>query len=500
MYLVVIALSALVLTLTAPVYPLLSGRWALTAVAGATTLPPLVGVCVARYALRRIEADPAQPARGQAAYARGMTLLHGLLALGHGGVLLATDWLPSCRRLPVVGEWPAVPGTLALAPLLTSVVLVWIALYPADRAVRQIALELYLMRGRPLRPVWRLVQYVVYNLRHQVLFVLAPMLLILLASDIIERYAPPLARLTGLRYAADLLIGAAAIGVAVITPAVLRYVWVTQRLPDGPLRDRLLVLADKLRLRVREILVWRSGGMLVNAAVMGVVAPLRYVLITDGMLEQMDDAKIEAVFGHEAGHVKRHHILFFLLFACISGCAATVVMLRTQPLARPEPVLYQFLMAAGGAALLLKWGVLFGWLSRRFERQADVFGVRTLALSGLPCAQPCLVHGAGDDPAPAPQRGPLCTTAAHVFSEALHEVAVLNGIRPEARSWRHSSISSRSRFVQELAQQPDRLRRFERRVGAAKAVVLVAAAVCAAWAAHDLGLWRALADMAQRLT
>jgi STE24 endopeptidase len=487
MYLLVIGISAVVLTLNGPLYGLISGpRLMGAALAAATLLPAVIALFVMRHVLRLLDADPGHPARGQAAHARGLGVVQGLLAVGQGGLMLVTDWLTWCNQLPVVGTWPAVPGLVALLPLLASILLVWTALYPADRAVRQIAVELYLLRGKPLRPVWRYVQYLLYNLRHQVLFVLIPMLLILVASDVIGHYSVALRRLTGQTYAPDVLVGAAAVVVAVITPEILRHVWITQRLPDGALRDRLLLLAGKLRLRFREILIWRSGGMMVNAAVMGVVAPLRYVLLTDGMLEQMEDAKIEAVFGHEAGHVKRHHILFLLLFAFISGCLATIFTVRTHATAGGLLDTQQLLVVRLGAVLAFKWGFLFGWISRRFERQADIYGVTTLALSGLPCVRACAVHSVPENPGPTAGGNALCATAAHVFGDALNEVALLNGIRPEARSWRHSSISSRSRFLQELAQQPQKARSFEREVLLVKLGILIAAVVSGVWAAHDL--------------
>ncbi len=493
MYLVVIAILGLVLTLSRPIYRLVSEPalvW--SAAAGATLLPALVAALVGRRVLRQLDRHPEQPSLGQAAFSRGLVVLQGLLLLCHGGLLVGTDWMPLCERFPVIGTWPLVAGVLTILPFLVSVVLIWLALYGADRAVRQIALEVYLFRGKPVRPVWSLLHYLLYNLRHQVLFVLIPMLLILGAHDVVMRFDRPLERLTGMPYAADLLVGLAALGVALITPAILRYVWVTQRLPAGPLRDRLMYLAAKLRLRCREILVWRTGGMIVNAAVMGVVAPLRYVLITDGMLEQMNDAKIEAVFGHEAGHVKRHHILFFLLFAFVSGCAVTIFSVQTFKLARRDYALFQWVATGFGLLLAIKWGLVFGWVSRRFERQADVYGVRTLALAGMPCAQPCALHTVPGNPG-TPLTGALCSTAAHVFADALHEVALLNGIRPEARSWRHSSIASRSRFVQELALYPPRAQRFERGVGIIKAGIFVLALIAGIWAAYDLQVWTAVA-------
>lgn len=494
MYLVVIGILGLVLTLSRPIYRLVEDpRLVLVASAAATLLPALVGLWITRRVLRNLDDHPDQPSLAQGTLARGLVFLQALLMLCHGGVLVCTNWLPLCERVPVVGKWPLLPSLLAVTPFLLSVLLVWLALYSADRAVRQIALEVYLFRGKPVRPAWSLVHYLLYNLRHQVLFVLIPMLLILAAHDVVMRFERPITRATQLAYAPDLLVGLAALLVAVVTPGILRHVWITQRLPDGPLRDRLMRLAKKLRLRCREILVWRTGGMIVNAAVMGVVAPLRYVLITDGMLEQMDDTKIEAVFGHEAGHVKRRHILYFLLFAFISGCAVAIFSLRTHDLARRDYTLYQVTVTVFGLLLAVKWGLMFGWVSRRFERQADVFGVRTLALSGLPCAQKCALHAPAPNQNPVPSDDALCSTAAHVFADALHEVALLNGIRPEARSWRHSSISGRSRFVQELALHPARARRFDRTVCLTKAVILGAAAVSGAWAAYDLRIWATVA-------
>jgi STE24 endopeptidase len=490
MYLVVIAVASLVLAFTRPPYPLLRGaEWTTAAVIAAALVPVAAAWLLCRMVLAALERYPDEPGRGQLVFARGMFGIQWLLAAAHGGLLLCTDWMTTCAQIPRVGSWPLFPGLLACTPLLLSIILVWTAVYPADRAVRQIALEIQLLRGRPVHPVWKVSEYVVYNLRHQVLFVLVPMALILAARDVIGIYETPLRDV--FPHLPDLLLGAVAGVVAVTAPLMLRYVWVTQRLPNGPLRDRLLMLCRKLRMRVSEILVWRSGGMIVNAAVMGVVAPLRYVMITDAMLEQMDDTRIEAVFGHEAGHVKRRHILFFLLLAFISGCAVTIASVRAQGL---EPLLGQLLMAAVAVLLAAKWVLAFGWISRRFERQADVFGVRTLELSGLPCFAPCAVHN--PQQMPEAQRGttrrgdPLCSTAAHVFGSTLNEVAVLNGIPPEARSWRHSSIASRSRFIQRLAQDPREAQRFERQVQRIQIAILAAAVLTGAWAAIELRLWR----------
>ena len=491
MFLVVIAILSIVLAFPQPLCEWLTdGRLIAGAVAVATLLPPAVAALVSRRTLRLLERHVTDPTYGQAALARGNLLVQMTLGLTHGAVLLCTDWSGLCGDTPIVGNWPVVPALLIIAPFILSLVLVWIALYPADRAVRQIALEVYLFRGRPVRPVWSLSQYVAYSLRHQLLFILIPMLLILAARDVIYIYSRELREYTGSPYFADILLGVAAVLVALIAPVILRYVWSTKRLPEGPLRDRLQVLCRTLGVRCRDILVWRAGGMVVNAAVMGVVAPLRYVLITDGMLEQLEDTRIEAVFGHEAGHVKKHHILFFLLFALISGCAVTIFSVRTQGM-QPQSLPFQIAAVAVGVGIVAKWGLVFGWISRRFERQADIFGVRTLALIGLPCHGPCKVHSPSDQHLnPSAKRNLLCSTAAHVFGDTLNEVAVLNGIAPEGRSWRHGSISSRSRTVQALAQDPAAAARVERTTRYIKLAIFLCALGSSLWAAVELRIWQ----------
>lgn len=486
---VVIAVLSLVLLFPKPPFHWLSGMpLTLGIVALATLLPALLAWPVTRGTLRRLDARPDDPDVAQSFYARWMHLIQLLTCGLHALALVGSDWITMCRRAAVIGAWPGVPGVLAAVPLVLAVVLLWIATYPADRAIRQIALEINLHRGRPAHPIWSLGQFIVYSLRHQLLFILIPMALILVARDVIDRFDKPLAQRFGHRDAPDLLLGAVAGLVAIIAPSILRHVWVTQPLPESALRARLLEMCRRLRMRCREILVWRTGGMIVNAAVMGVIAPLRYVMITDGMLEQMDDRKIEAVFGHESGHVKRHHIAFFLLYAFITGCLLMIVAQWSRGLRQQE---FQWLMAGVAVVMGFKWLFLFGWISRHFERQADVFGVRTLALGGMQCDRPCALH---DPQQPSAKGGdPLCQSAAHVFADTLHEVALLNGIAPEAKSWRHGSIQSRSITVQRLAHDPAATASFERRICCIKAGIFLAAVASAAWAVWELKLWRIVA-------
>lgn len=494
MYFVIIAVLSLVLAFpSSPMHWLTDPGWIVAAVCVATVLPAGLAWIVDRGTLKRLEAHHDDPELGQSHLALWMGRVQMLMCALHGAVIGLTHWIDLCAATPVIGRWPGVPGMLAAMPLVAGVTLVLIATYQSDRAIREIALEVNIHRGRPVHPVWSLPTYLAYSLRHQVLFILIPMAFILIARDVIELYEDQIRSVLRHKQAPDLLLGVAAGIVALVAPVMLRYVWVTQPLPDSPLRTRLLDLCRRLRLRCHEILVWRSGGMVVNAAVMGVLPPMRYVMITDAMLEQMEDEKIEAVFGHESGHIKRHHIAFFLLYAFISGCLLTICGHWTQKL---DHRLFGWVLAGLGAFMLLKWGVLFGVISRLFERQADLYGVRTLALAGIPCERPCAMHTAdarGVSKAaadPMPIGAALCASAANVFSDTLNDVARLNGIPPESPSWRHGSIASRSRLVQKLASDPVAAARFERKVERVKLAIFASAVFCAAWAVLELKLWQ----------
>ncbi len=489
MYVVVIAILSLVLAFPSP--PL---RWlrapdaVVTAVCVATLLPIVIALLTQRRTLALLDRAPDDPSIAQAAYGRGMSIVQFTLLGAHGLILVATRWLPLCERVPGVENLPLLGGAIAIVPFLLSLLLVWVAIFPADRAIRQIALEVHLFRGRPVHPVWTLPQFLAFNFRHQVLFILIPMLAILAARDVIVLNRKELQQLSPHPFLPDLLLGLMACAVAVVAPLVLRWVWQVRPLPSGPLRDQLESLCRRLRMRCAQILVWQSGGMVVNAAVMGVVAPLRYVLISDAMLEQLDDRKIEAVFGHEAGHVKRGHILFFLLFAFISGCAVSVLSAYSRTWSRDA---YSWITLAVGVVLVLKWSVLFGFISRRFERQADLFGARTLALAEGPCGQPCALHD-GSGASRSPLSGPICRSAANVFSDTLNDVAMLNGICPEAPSWRHGSIASRSRVMQTYAQDPAQVARFERGITIIKVLILAGACAAGLWAVVAMRLWEVL--------
>jgi STE24 endopeptidase len=200
-------------------------------------------------------------------------------------------------------------------------------------------------------------------------------------------------------------------------------------------------------MRARDILLWQTNGLMGNAAVMGLFPRVRYILMTDVLLDTMSDAQIEAVFAHEIGHVRHRHMLWYV------GLVAIFTLLSLGPGEWANAWLVnrlgdsQWLQLAQVLAGLALFWFSFGFVSRRFERQADVFAARTIA---------------GTEPAAILSPGTVSPYGATLFASALRRVAVINNIPLARPEWIHGSIASRMQFVQSLAASPDLTHRFDR--------------------------------------
>lgn len=464
--------------------PLVSeGEVAIT-LGGVLALPVgiwLSSLWLARRAVGMADRAGSDPERAQHVHHWGMFILRLALVAGFGAVLFFTrwgawfDWRETRPLLQIFGD------LISLAPYFAAVTAMWLGAYGFEARIRRVIRSDD--SGAKSVP-WSRRAYLDFNLRHQVLIVAAPMTLILLASNVIGAYEGWLKSWTGVFWAPDVALGVVAGGVFLIAPMLLRRIWRTHSLEPGPLRERLEAICARIGLRVRDILVWRSDGMVVNAAVMGLVPRVRYVMLSDGMLATMRPRQIEAVFGHEAGHVVHHHIAHFLLFAYVGwilAAGAMEAMLQSGVPIGTAGEAYR-IQGVGLAVVIVIWGLGFGWVSRRFERQADVYGASCVQPGSDGCILPCSIHLSAETTAADGDR--VCATGAEVFGEALDRVAVLNGIPHEERSWRHSSIASRIRFLRAQAGDPNVAKRFARVVRRVKRGLLASAIVLSAAAAY----------------
>jgi STE24 endopeptidase len=110
--------------------------------------------------------------------------------------------------------------------------------------------------------------------------------------------------------------------------------------------------------------------------------------------------------------------------------------------------------------------VAFGFLSRRCERQADLFGCRAVSCDDPQCT------GHTSQTTLTPDGRGLCPTGIRTFIRALDRVGAVNGIsrgKPGwLQSWLHSTIARRVTFLEEVIADRNLAVRFQRRVALVK--------------------------------
>jgi Zn-dependent protease with chaperone function len=342
---------------------------------------------------------------------------------------------------------------------------------------------------------WALPRYVTFMVRQYLLVILVPMLFLLAVNEAAARLLPqPVS---------------AAVGIGVLVVAALMagpwvcFCWRTERLPEGRLRQRLLNLARRAGIRVSDVRIWRTNLSIANGCMIGLVGPLRYILITDALLLSLSAEEVEAVFAHEAAHVTyRHPLLFFVM--TLAAMSVAVVMGEGLAMATQS---FWVGVATMGTIMLAYLVLVFGYVSRRCELECDLFAVRATECPGG-CSPPDARRRTPTYGAPAPDTSPepdgwpqgeearddsheeedasdesavragsVCGHRVKVFIAALRRIARLNGAPETRRGLRHFSIAKRCRFLEEVLADPPRAGRAEQRIRRLKTGALLLALV-----------------------
>jgi hypothetical protein len=227
------------------------------------------------------------------------------------------------------------------------------------------------------------------------------------------------------------------------------------------------------------------------------------------------------VFAHEIGHVAHRHFLWYLaLMGILILFSLGPIRLALYPTGGDATMLREQI---GAVVELLLMVVAYVALTRRFERQADVYAARTIqalrdrveadarpviishvnpALAtvgggggglfnhGLATAAVIVGRGGGGGDSAVASRGSYGGSyvgeyGAAVVASALHRVARVNHIPLAANEWLHGSISSRMAYLRGIAGDAGHTRRFDksmRRMYWGMMAILVALAV---WVGTD---------------
>jgi Zn-dependent protease with chaperone function len=402
-----------------------------------------------------------------------------------------------------MGNYVLVDELLVMLPSMLLIMFSWWAYYPIDRRLREAVLMRELDKSKPVRAIWTRGQFLLAQFRHQIASLLVPLGLLMAFMETVSRYISPEWVVASMEVQSLLTVcGSACIFLA--APAIIRRVWDTQPLPTGALRDMLIRMCRLHEVRVRELLLWNTFGGMINAAVMGIVAPFRYILLTDALLEHLPQRQVEAVMAHELAHVRRHH--FFWLIIMAAGVPIAVLLTIETVVGTTSMVdeVYRGSLGPHGqrhvevAVMLgfaLAWFLSFGWVSRRFERQADSFAVQHLTRTRTVGDDTVAVVLEGANPGPGSETSRTATIggakaelaneadntpqspdglrkvmrivdeSVDTMANALLSVAKLNhmslakeSIWDGIRHWRHGSIRWRHNYLHSLNGLPiDRL-------------------------------------------
>jgi tetratricopeptide (TPR) repeat protein len=213
---------------------------------------------------------------------------------------------------------------------------------------------------------------------------------------------------------------------------MIQYLWGCYPLERGFCRERIEKLCRRAGIGYRDIMYWPIfGGRMLTAGVMGIARRFRYILVTESLLRALAPDEVDAVIAHEIGHVKKHHLLYYIFF--MTGFMLIIfsiydvsvfVILYAEPLFRAvvnlgldqETLLWSLHSAIFLAAFLVYFRFLFGYFMRNFERQADVYVYR-LFDSALP------------------------------MISTFRKIAATSSQSPDKPNWHHFSISERIGYL-----------------------------------------------------
>lgn len=217
-------------------------------------------------------------------------------------------------------------------------------------------------------------------------------------------------------------------------PVIIKSIWGCKAINDPELLDLMASLCAKAGVKIRNAVMWPvMETQVITAGVMGLASRYRYILLTPAITQILSREELESVLAHELGHTKKRHMHFFLLFfmgyAILSFLYPDIFfwflylsgMIEKFPhffISGDSKIISLLFVVPLVLLLFLYFRYLFGFFSRNFEREADLF---SLSLMG--------------------RSAPLVS--------ALEKVAFANGIDRNAPNWHHYGIKQRVDFLRD---------------------------------------------------
>ncbi len=359
-----------------------------------------------------------------------------ILAIGS----LAIDiYLLDCQyylaKIPLDGKLPVLITIGGLTLFFAYLIIMWTIARPAyqDTFGRSLSLRSFLAT----------------NIKANIAIVL-PWLILTLTADLLQLVPFPLFRdILASPWAEYVLFLLFFIVLSMTLPAIIVRLWGCTPMPAGETRSAIEAFCRRQGLKYAEIMLWPLfEGRMLTAGVMGMAKPFRYLLVTPALLETMAPEEIQAVMAHEIGHVKRYHLTFYLLLFIGFGLLAQLSTYPLLVLALKSNLFYKAVEFSGKTPntaitfintfsllllILIYFRYIFGFFMRNFERQADLYALKTMG-----------------------NAAPLV----RVFEK----IAWLGGKIRDLPSWHHFGIGQRIDFLERCQNDPSLIKKHDHKV------------------------------------
>ncbi|NGX57798.1 MAG: Protease HtpX [Chlamydiae bacterium] len=213
-------------------------------------------------------------------------------------------------------------------------------------------------------------------------------------------------------------------------PFFLQKFWQCTPLPDDEFHEKLKQICQKAHFKHGGMKVWTIMGNTMTAAIVGLIPRFRYVMFTPKLLTMLAPEHIEAILAHEIGHSKNYHLILypFIILGMMVSVGLFFDVFGASMDYHPVLVFIPYVLI-----MWLYFRFVFGYFSRLFERQADLYGFQL----GIPL---------------------------HSMIGALDHIAIAAGNIHHHPSWHHFGIQQRIDYLRQVTESPQLIPRHNKKV------------------------------------
>jgi Zn-dependent protease with chaperone function len=175
----------------------------------------------------------------------------------------------------------------------------------------------------------------------------------------------------------------------IFIPSLIRFWWECRPFEPSEKVEQLKQFLSEMHFRYAGLFRWSIfEGRMLTAAIIGFIPRLRYILVTDSLMDALSVEELKAVLAHEVGHAKYSHLVFYVIF--LIGymflsfgltdlftvlLASSPYFIRTLGEGGSDTVntFYMVLSIPILLSMFIYFRFILGFFMRNFERQADLY-------------------------------------------------------------------------------------------------------------------------------